>query len=469
MSSKMFNKANYLPRTISVYQIVGAYFVDIYYNHLYSEAIKMKNDGKVPTITEGYRHASFAFLSAIDKQSKTMYKVEHYNQLLKGINEYFHTWTHHSTLTLSECIDSIVREFVPDDYYASLDKDQKRNILRTILINVIRAFTKVVVTEYIVSIIDNHEELANIEALKDCLVDLFIAEREAMFHKFIDSHGKDEKIDKKFAEKMRKTILDLNADMTRLKKENDDLINEAKMRKDQMLKLVAKYRRLEQMLNTANDEIRELRTKEQNLNKELTSTKRLIQFQHNIESESDDEEPTIINEIEDYIIQPDISKNKGFSIDIINPRDQASSLLDSNQPANTSQQGNTNQPAKTLLDSSQPAIASQQVISPIQTVSSLNQQVHTSQLAKPSTDSSQLNQQSNQQANANQLNQPVNQPTNQQASSPIQPGLPSMPKSKKQPLKTKIETLANNIIKNAKSVGEKDDNLGKPMNLEDLY
>jgi hypothetical protein len=130
--NQLFDKSSYSSRTLSVYQIVAAYLVDIYYNHLYTEAIKFRNDGKVPSITEGYRHASFAFVSALDNKSKGSYKVEHYNKLLIGINEYFILWTSFSSLTLSECMDKITREFVPDDVYPSLDKDQKRNILRVV-------------------------------------------------------------------------------------------------------------------------------------------------------------------------------------------------------------------------------------------------------------------------------------------------------------------------------------------------
>jgi len=250
--TKLFDRSSYSSRTLSIYQLVGAYLVDIYYNHLYVEASKLKNQGRVPSITEGYKHATFAFVSALDNKtkdaykSKNNYKAEHYNKLLAGINQYFMLWTSYSSLTLSECIDKIVKEFIPEDYYKALDKDQKRNILRLVIINVIREFTKVVIVEYLNLIIDNHDEPANTDILKERLVDLFIVEREKMFHKFLESSGPDsEKVDKKFAEKMRSEITKLHEERNQMSKILQDQTKELDIRKEQLTKVLNKYRKLE--------------------------------------------------------------------------------------------------------------------------------------------------------------------------------------------------------------------------------
>jgi hypothetical protein len=244
--AKLFDRASHSSRTISIYQLIGAYLVDVYYNNLYIEAVKIKTNGRVPSITEGYKAAICAFLGSIDNKSKGMYKAENYNMLLDGINQYFTIWTSYNTLTLSECIDKIVREFVPEDYYKSLNKDQKRNILRMVLINVIREFTKVVLTDYIGPIIDNHEEQANTDVLKERLVDIFILEREKMFHKFLDSNNPEgEKVDKKFAEKMRADIKKLHEERNNTLRAINDIGQELEIRKDQLAKVLAKYRKLE--------------------------------------------------------------------------------------------------------------------------------------------------------------------------------------------------------------------------------
>jgi len=256
--SKIFDRSAYSKTTISVYQIVSAYLVDVYYNHLYAEAIKFKSDGKVSSVTEGYRHATWAFLSTLDNKAKKTYKAEHYNRLLQGINEYFIFWTTYSSLTISECISKIVAEFVPADYGASLDKDQRRNILRTVLIDTIREFTKVVLGEYLGAIIDNHEEIANVEALKDRMVDLFIVEREKMFMKFMDCRtggdAKNEKVDLKFAEKLRSEIIRLNDENSRLTRDNEILQRDLSVRVEQLSGVIQRYKKMESMYRSIVDE-----------------------------------------------------------------------------------------------------------------------------------------------------------------------------------------------------------------------
>ncbi len=257
-NQKLFNRASYSSTTISIFQIVGAYFIDVYYNHLYTEAIKFRTDGKVASVTEGYRHATFAFLSAIDNKSKA-YKAEHYNKLLQGINEYFITWTNFSSLTLSECIDKIVREFVPADYFASLNKEQKRNILRSVLIDSIREFTKIVVGEFLGAIIDNHEEAANIEALKEKMVDVFIMRRETIFHKFIDcrSGGQiDEKVDKRFADKLRNEVIRLNGINEGLVNTNKGLTDELDTVRASAAEIVSRYKKLKMRYDAVTEEYR---------------------------------------------------------------------------------------------------------------------------------------------------------------------------------------------------------------------
>ena len=206
MSSKnrerMLDKKTYLPKTLSTYQVIGAYLVDIYYNHLYNEGIKFKDSGKFETITDGYRYAIYVFIQTIDVKSPS-YKPKYYTQLLIGINEFFTIHTSFSTLSLTDCIDKITKEFIPDDYYSSLDKDQKRNILRGVLTNVIKEFSKYIVSETINFIIDNHSDVSNVELLKDKLVDLFIIEREAMYMKFLDNDNiTNDKMDRNIGKKL---------------------------------------------------------------------------------------------------------------------------------------------------------------------------------------------------------------------------------------------------------------------------
>jgi hypothetical protein len=245
--NRILNRNNYSNRTISVFQIIGAYLSDIYYNHLYTEAQKLKTNGKTSTVTEGYRNACYAFLSALDVKCKEHYKVEHYNQLLTGINEYFQTWTSFNTLTISECMNKISKEFVPDDYYNELDRDNKRTIVRNVLIDCIRETTKMVIVDYLESIIDNHDEEENIEIIKEKIVDILILEREKMFHKFLERAGgtSEDKVDKKFLDKILLELDKLNKEKKILVQTIENSESDLKKRIEQLSGLVKKCRVLE--------------------------------------------------------------------------------------------------------------------------------------------------------------------------------------------------------------------------------
>jgi hypothetical protein len=264
MSSKkerLFDRSSLSQRTMSVFQIIGAYFVDIYYNHLYVEATKFKKEGKVTSITEGYRHATYAFLSGIDSKAK-VYKLTHYNTLLKGINEYFQLWTSFSTLSLSDCISKIVREFVPEDYFSNVDKDVCRNLLRVIIVNILRTFTKVVIDEFLTAIIDNHDEMANIEAMKDRIIDIFIAERHTLYHKFLLANDKsDEFIDKRFAEKMRAEIEKLQKEKETMNSQLKKQKEEIDVRTEQLSKVLVKYRKIEHEYKLMSNEYKAIKQK----------------------------------------------------------------------------------------------------------------------------------------------------------------------------------------------------------------
>ena len=197
-NKRILDRSNYSAKTISTYSIMGAYMVDIYYNYIYAEAVKLKNSRKFASITEGYKHSVINFLSNIDKDAKR-YKPAYYMKLLEGIKGYFTTWTSFSTLTTNDCVNMITREFVPIDYYDALDRDQKYNILRTILISSIKEFTKAIIHEFLSIIIDNHDDPASIDLLNEKIIDLLIMEREKIYYKFIVSNTgkKSEVVDKK--------------------------------------------------------------------------------------------------------------------------------------------------------------------------------------------------------------------------------------------------------------------------------
>jgi hypothetical protein len=217
--SRMLDRNQYDPRMITNVEIMTAYFVDIFYNHLYFEGKKLKASGNVVSVTEGYKHALNAFI-------KSLSNPKLYKKAVIGIHQYFLNYTSFTTISFAKCVDRIAANFVPVDYYASLDNTQKMSILRLVINQAIKTFTKKVVNDHLAKIIDNHQEADNVRLLQDELVDVFLLEREAVYQRFISSqtHTRtDETVNRLVSEKMQHEIKNLILEKIQLKKENEAL------------------------------------------------------------------------------------------------------------------------------------------------------------------------------------------------------------------------------------------------------
>lgn len=238
------DRSKYDAKTITTYNVLGAYIVNLYYNHFYIEATKMKNDKKVPSITEGYKHVMFRWLSVMDSTLKT-YQPKHFKRLLDELKNYFAEHTSFETLTISEFIDRITSEMVPHNIHKSMDNNQKQIILRNILIRAYNAFTSAVVKEFMVLIIDNHEETANIVVLKDKILEIFLFEREQLYQKFIDSsagRSGSEKVDRTLVTRIQESAKKYVEENKKLKEMLTELINKNKDTEKQFYELYNKYK-----------------------------------------------------------------------------------------------------------------------------------------------------------------------------------------------------------------------------------
>lgn len=182
MSQRIFDRNNYKKRTLDTFEILGAYFIDIYYNHLYIEAKRFRASGSVNSITEGYKVALTAFLNGVENP-------KHYKKTLVGIHSYFIA-SGMTSITFSECIERITEEFIPADYYSSVSKTQKTSILKLVITQSNRVLIEKIVRRFLDLIIDNHDEPANIRILQDEYIDILILEREGVYHRFISTQAK---------------------------------------------------------------------------------------------------------------------------------------------------------------------------------------------------------------------------------------------------------------------------------------
>jgi hypothetical protein len=182
-NQRILDRNNYSKKTLDTFEIVAAYFIDVYYNHLFIEAKHLYTKGSVESLTEGYKHSLNAFLQGIDNPKA-------YTKTLSSIHSFF-TASQNTNISFSECIERITSEFIPKDFYKSVNKQQKTSILKMVIGQSNRVFVEKMVRDGGLNmVIDAHNDVDNIRIFQDEFIDMLIFERESVYHRFISTQVK---------------------------------------------------------------------------------------------------------------------------------------------------------------------------------------------------------------------------------------------------------------------------------------
>lgn len=218
MNNRILDRHNYNKKTIDNFEILAAYFIDIYYNHLYIEAKKLRTDNAVSSVTEGYKHALKAYLKGVDNP-------KYFKKTLMGIHGYY-TACGYTSMTFRECTETVTKEFIPKDYYESVISPQKTAILKLVISESNKKMIFKIASEYLSMIIDNHLDETNLRILQDEYIDILILARENVYHRFISSEtntSNNTKGNDILQAKMQKEIKVLLTEKYQLKKTITDL------------------------------------------------------------------------------------------------------------------------------------------------------------------------------------------------------------------------------------------------------
>ena len=235
----MFKRANYSKRSLSTFEIVGSFIVDLYYNHFYQEAKRIRIEGRVESVTDGYKHAIKAYLNSFENP-------ESYRKTIVGIHKYYYTTTRFSTISFSECVNEIVKHFIPEDFFESTTNQQRDGILRMVLMNAVKQFSSdILCSNLLDSLIDNHSESGLVRRMQDKMVQALMFEREKMFQKIFTvsnkpKDGGDFTIVMKMKTEMVKLVKEnhaLTGKYNKLKEKAVELLNILKEQKEKLEKL----------------------------------------------------------------------------------------------------------------------------------------------------------------------------------------------------------------------------------------
>lgn len=177
-----WNPNRYSARTLSVFEITGAYFANIFYNHLYKTAKDRHNISSRSgySLTDEYKSAVSAYKHGITEDKKS------YEQTVKDLLQYYRTVTKFITASMNDFIDTILQQFIPEEHFVTLNDNEKfffmNKILSTIVTN---TASKMVSMKYLGLVIDNRGDDMSISTCKEKIVKIQCLERDNMFSKFI--------------------------------------------------------------------------------------------------------------------------------------------------------------------------------------------------------------------------------------------------------------------------------------------
>lgn len=178
----MYNVSKYTKSTLSKFDIIGSYFVNLFYNEFYSKSKALKLNGAFVNLTEAYKNILGSYLDFIKKP-------EFFKQIVKGIHAYCISTTKYTTMTHNECIDFMVHEFIPEKLWDSIRVHQKNKLFHESIGNCISIFIENIINNGIHIIIDNHDQPENILILQDLFLSIILLEKDKIYSKFLNPNS----------------------------------------------------------------------------------------------------------------------------------------------------------------------------------------------------------------------------------------------------------------------------------------
>jgi hypothetical protein len=246
----MFNTRGYQQQTIDTFELLGGYVVGVFYNNMYDKAKELHQSGKATSTTEAYKAVCRLYLAHFNKEDQ-------FKSILRSLYDYSNIYSPIPLLSYSDWIDKTTKEFIPSDYWISLNSKQKDHFLGVIVEGVFRNFGIIMLSPKVLNmVIDAHHVKSNVPFLQDKMLNVMIEEREKLYQKFIKplSGSKSESIAERLREDLVKiskkyevmktalqnasnTIKEQASKIDQLQKEKEYLITRARDIHSEMVKL----------------------------------------------------------------------------------------------------------------------------------------------------------------------------------------------------------------------------------------
>ncbi|AJL34256.1 pB475L [African swine fever virus] len=164
---------------ISIFETFGAYFINIFYNFLYKNALYKKH-----SIVMEYQYQVKGYILGV-KQNKKLYE-----KMLDSFYKYFCNITqiNSKTLSFSNFVSTIVDSFLPKEYSQSISLEKKDSILELLLCDYISNLGTFITTEKMLPfIVKNRKENYHrvTKEMQDYSLTFLLKKRMELYNKFL--------------------------------------------------------------------------------------------------------------------------------------------------------------------------------------------------------------------------------------------------------------------------------------------
>lgn len=170
--------SKYGNNTITRFDIVGSFFVNLFYNEFYKKSNSLKQQTLDKSTTDIYKELLVAYSDFTSRE-------EFFKQAIKGIHAYVISNTNQIDMTHKECIDFIVKEFVPEKIFVSLRDIQKSKIFHDTISNVVKQFISKILSKYIKAVVDYRSAQETSIILQNEFLDIICIEKDKVYGKFL--------------------------------------------------------------------------------------------------------------------------------------------------------------------------------------------------------------------------------------------------------------------------------------------
>jgi hypothetical protein len=217
------NRENYDPRVLSTFDVIGSYFVDIFYNDLYLKAKDKVKEGRYAAVTDAYKANIVNYMHGIKKR-------ELYKTVALSLHEYYQKVTSYNTLLFAEFETRILSHFIPDVYFKDFTESDKDCNLFSIITNTVLEFGEALLApKSLKMIIDDHRNEHNIRILQDTIVDILKTKREEYYVQFAKKiNQRSGKVSEEVVKKLKDKIIEETRKRCSAEQDRDRLLEMVK-------------------------------------------------------------------------------------------------------------------------------------------------------------------------------------------------------------------------------------------------